>query len=217
MLPGKDATPPVARERHRVLPVFLLAVLSGAMVLMSCTVPPRLAAVLFEGVPPPGKETPPEPVVRHPRREAYKPPAPLTPPVVLAKVEEKPPPTDWSALFKKLPREEDGSVDWNDALKEKLIVPRPGIAPDAAEQTVFDYDVELVPAGLPAFKVVFPHKAHTQWLACINCHTEIFQMQRGADQITMAKVFAGEFCGRCHGKVSFALTSCARCHLAMPK
>jgi len=203
------------RRRWALLPA-LLAMASGAAVLVSCSLPPRLATLLFEGVPPPGKELAPEPVVRHPRRAAYKPPAP-PPKVAKAKVEEKPALPDWDALYKKLPREKDASVDWDAALDKKVIAPRPGIDPKAAEQTVFDYNVELIPEGLPAFKVVFPHKPHTQWLGCANCHTEIFQMKKGADQITMAKVLAGEFCGRCHGKVSFALTSCARCHTAMPQ
>jgi c(7)-type cytochrome triheme protein len=77
-------------------------------------------------------------------------------------------------------------------------------------------NVELIPEGQPVFKVTFPHKEHTQWLACANCHPGIFQMRRGADPITMAKIFAGEYCGRCHGKVSFAVaTGCPRCHLAL--
>jgi len=36
------------------------------------------------------------------------------------------------------------------------------------------------------------------------------------DKITMAKIFAGEFCGRCHGKVAFNVpTGCPRCHPAL--
>jgi len=185
--------------------------------LPSCSAPSRIASVLFEGVPADGKAPPPEVVVRKPRRPAYHPPAAAQPTVTEAKVERRPALPDWDTLYKKLPREEDGSVDWDDALGKKIIAPMPGTDPKAAEQTVFDYNVELVPEGLPAFKVVFPHKPHTQWLGCPNCHTEIFQMKRGADPITMAKILAGEYCGRCHGKVSFALTSCARCHTAMPK
>jgi c(7)-type cytochrome triheme protein len=197
--------------------VALVAAACGAVALVACSVPPRIASVLFEGVPADGKPPPPEPVVRNPRRPPYHPPRPAVPAVTVAKVAPKPALPDWDALYKKLPHEPDGTVDWDDAFEKKLIAPRPGIEPKAAEQTVFDYNVELVPQGLPAFKVVFPHKPHTEWLGCPNCHTEIFQMKRGADQITMAKILAGEFCGRCHGKVSFALTSCARCHTAMPK
>lgn len=195
--------------------VWLLLALCTASMLASCSLPPRLAAVLFEGVPPPGKEAPPQPVVRHPRRQAYKPPE-----VHKAKRPEvvvRPSLADWEERFRELPRRKDGGVDWDQALDQQMITPKPGLDPKAQPQMVFDYNVELVPAGLPAFKVVFPHKPHTEWLGCTNCHTEIFQMKKGADQITMEKIFAGEFCGRCHGKVSFELTSCARCHVAMPQ
>ena len=69
---------------------------------------------------------------------------------------------------------------------------------------------------MPDFKVTYPHRIHTQLLACTTCHTGIFQMQAGADPITMEQIFAGEFCGRCHGKVAFdPTTACPRCHLGM--
>lgn len=207
-----------AARRRRWGAALLAASLAAAAtspVLVSCSLPPHIASAVFEGVPPDGKEPPPEPVVRKPRRAPYV--AQKAIQIAEEKVEEKPEMPDWGALYKTLPRQEDGSVDWDGALEKKTIAPRPGTDPKAAEQTVFDYNVELVPEGLPAFKVVFPHKPHTEWLGCPNCHTEIFQMKRGADQMTMAQILGGEFCGRCHGKVSFALTSCARCHTAMPK
>jgi len=203
------------RRRAGALTVCVLTLLLVLPMLVSCSLPPKLTALLFEGVPPPGKELPPQPVVRHPRRPPYK------PPVVHKKKRVKPPArpslAEWSARYKKLPRDKLGGVEWVRALEEKLITPKPGLKPEDKPQMVFDYNIELVPAGLPAFKVVYPHKAHTEWLGCTNCHTEIFQMKKGADHITMAKIFAGEFCGRCHGKVSFALTSCWRCHVEMQK
>lgn len=204
------------RKFRLVALIAASAVLSSGLFLSACAPQTQLLSVLFEGVPPPGKEVPPEPVVRKPRRPPFK---PLKPPEVprVAEVEEKPARPDWAALFQKLPKVADGSVDWGRALNEKLIAPKPGIGPEATDQPVVDLNVELIPKDQPAFKVTFPHKAHTPWLACTNCHTGIFQMQRGADPITMAKVFAGEYCGRCHGKVAFALTGCPRCHTAMPK
>lgn len=198
----------------RLCALALLAVLASGLLVSACAPRDRLLAVFFEGLPPEGKEAPPEPVVRQPRRTPYKPPAKPAPP---PKAAEKPVAPDWAALFQKLPKAADGGADWMRALEEKLIAPKPGIGPEAVAQPVFDLDVERIPKGLPMFKVVFPHKAHTQWLACANCHPAIFQMQRGANPITMEKILAGEFCGRCHGKVAFAPTGCPRCHLAMPK
>lgn len=203
------------KKRSRSLALMALsAILSSGLLLSACAPQSELLSVLFEGVPT-GKEVTPEPVVRQPRRPPYKPPAK---PVPLPEVPEKPPPPNWAALFQRLPKVADGSVEWVRALNEKLIAPKPAIDPEAKdEQPVIDLNVELIPKDQPAFKVIFSHQVHTQWLVCGNCHTTIFQMKRGANPMSMGKIFAGEFCGRCHGKVAFALTGCPRCHLAMPK
>ena len=60
--------------------------------------------------------------------------------------------------------------------------------------------------------VRFPHKPHTKWLACSNCHPAIFLPQEGANDISMNKVLRGEYCGVCHDKVAFSLFVCERCH-----
>ena len=60
--------------------------------------------------------------------------------------------------------------------------------------------------------VVYPHKQHTQWLDCSNCHPAIFIPQKGANQISMASILLGEKCGVCHGKVAFPVSECRRCH-----
>jgi c(7)-type cytochrome triheme protein len=118
----------------------------------------------------------------------------------------------WDEVAKLVPVT-DGLPDWAKALADGVIVPRPGIDPKAAEQPIFPLDVELVPADNPIFKAVFPHGPHTALLACANCHFGIFQMAAGADPITMDKIYRGEYCGRCHGKVAFAVpTGCPRCH-----
>ena len=105
-------------------------------------------------------------------------------------------------------------MDWNEALAGQDSQPRSGLEPHIPDQPAFDLELEMTPKGQPLLKVVFPHKTHTKWLSCDNCHTEIFKMRRGANPITMAKIYAGEYCGRCHGKVSFAIpTGCPRCHV----
>lgn len=136
----------------------------------------------------------------------------------MVEMEEVAPRPDWVALRNRLPRDANGNLDWVRALNEKLIEPKSGPDAKAEEQPVFDLDVELVPKLVPDFKATYPHKIHTQILACANCHPAIFQMEKGAAPITMEKIFAGEFCGRCHGKVAFEVTTgCARCHLGMPR
>jgi c(7)-type cytochrome triheme protein len=121
----------------------------------------------------------------------------------------------WEEAQKLLPHAA-GSPDWAKALEEGVVAPRPGIDPKAEDETIFPLNVELTPADAPAFKVVFPHGTHTKILSCAICHPGIFQMAAGADPITMEKIFAGEYCGRCHGKVAFQpATACGRCHPVM--
>ncbi|HUS55503.1 MAG TPA: c(7)-type cytochrome triheme domain-containing protein [Thermohalobaculum sp.] len=76
---------------------------------------------------------------------------------------------------------------------------------------VLDLDIVFTEtAGQPY--VVFPHRQHTEWLDCANCHPAIFKAKRGANDFGMLDVLNGEYCGRCHGAVAFPLTECKRCH-----
>lgn len=121
----------------------------------------------------------------------------------------------WDEAMKLLPIAL-GAPDWAKALSDGVIAPRPGLDAKAADEPMFPLDVELVPADNPTFKVVFPHGTHTALLSCATCHPGIFQMAAGADPITMEKIFAGEYCGRCHGSIAFAVpTGCPRCHPAL--
>ena len=47
---------------------------------------------------------------------------------------------------------------------------------------------------------------HTEWLDCTNCHDKLFLPKAGATPVNMFAVLQGEYCGRCHGAVSFPLT-----------
>lgn len=118
----------------------------------------------------------------------------------------------WEAAQKLLPFT-GGMPDWAKALADGVIAPRPGLDPEAADQPVFTLDVDLVPADNPTFRVVFPHATHTARLSCAICHPAIFPMAAGTVPISMAKIYAGQYCGVCHGKVAFAVpTGCPRCH-----
>lgn len=113
-----------------------------------------------------------------------------------------------------LPTTEFGNyVDWVKSLDEGLLKPRYDRFDPTVEPLVMDLDiVREVKASMP--DVVFPHKPHTQWLHCSNCHPKIFIPQRNANVITMSAILLGEKCGVCHGKVSFPITtkSCVKCH-----
>jgi c(7)-type cytochrome triheme protein len=128
---------------------------------------------------------------------------------------------DPDSVVKLLPRDNAGNVDWMAAVKRGIINPRPALpgrpAPAAgpgAFQFKFDFYFKGPDTTFDAF---FPHSSHTAWVDCQQCHARIFPY-RGAE-LRMGDIFAGKYCGECHGKVSFpTMTGCERCHtrLKMP-
>ncbi|MBL8362608.1 MAG: c-type cytochrome [Rubrivivax sp.] len=114
--------------------------------------------------------------------------------------------------FSGLPKSMAGNhVDWVKALDSKAIAPRWDRADPAAAAIVMDLNiVREVKGSMP--DVVYPHKQHTEWLECSNCHPKIFQPQKGANQISMASILLGQACGTCHGKVAFPVSECRLCH-----
>ena len=105
------------------------------------------------------------------------------------------------------------NIDWVKAVDEKKLQPRWDRVDSSEEPFVMDMDIiREVKASVP--DVVFPHRQHTEWLACSNCHPAIFIPQKGANQMNMSGILLGEQCGVCHGKVSFPVTtkSCKLCH-----
>ena len=118
------------------------------------------------------------------------------------------------ALSVLVPDGAGNKVDWVQSLQQGLIAPRPSLdgdrVPEIRETTV------LMKNTYPMLYVRFPHKPHTQWMACETCHDRIFVPQVDANPINMGKILEGEYCGLCHGAVSFPLTECARCHNTDP-
>lgn len=110
-----------------------------------------------------------------------------------------------------LPLDKRGKVDWMKALRDARIQPRADLRGEKP-MDVLDLDVVMKnTAEMPHVK--FPHSSHTQWLACSNCHDQIFVPKAGANPITMTKIFRGEYCGLCHDRVAFTtLYACERCH-----
>ena len=117
-----------------------------------------------------------------------------------------------AVAFATLPRSSAGNhVDWVKALDGKAIAPRWDRADPNAAAIVMDLNiVREVKGSMP--DVVYPHKQHTEWLDCSNCHPAIFVPQKGANQISMASILLGQKCGVCHGKVAFPVSECRLCH-----
>jgi c(7)-type cytochrome triheme protein len=120
--------------------------------------------------------------------------------------------------YEGMPQTESGlgnGVDWVKMLDNGDIKPRWEKTNPDAEPMVMDMNIVRVPkSSMP--DVVFPHRQHTLWLACSNCHPDIFIPRKGANQINMAAIILGTKCGVCHGKVSFPVSECKRCH-SQPK
>lgn len=111
----------------------------------------------------------------------------------------------------KLPGDGKGGIDWMKALREGAIQPRADLR-GSGQMDLLDLDVLLKNTREMPY-VKFPHRSHTEWLACSNCHDRIFVAKAGANPITMEKIFRGQYCGVCHGKVAFiTYLSCERCH-----
>lgn len=102
-------------------------------------------------------------------------------------------------------------VNWVASLEGGKIQPRWDRDDATAAAVVMDLNiVREVKGSMP--DVVYPHKQHTQWLDCSNCHPQIFIPQKGANQISMASIMLGQKCGVCHGKVAFPVSECRLCH-----
>lgn len=66
--------------------------------------------------------------------------------------------------------------------------------------------------------VVFPHWFHRIRFRCKVCHADLgFEFKAGGNDITMAKIIEGQYCGACHnGEVAWSIENCATCHSGMP-
>lgn len=111
-----------------------------------------------------------------------------------------------------LPADRYGAIDWVQALATGLIAPRADIRGSRAMETL-DLDI-LMKRTKDMPWVLFPHRQHTEWLACANCHPRLFAEKAGASVIDMNSIMRGEDCGLCHDKVAFSIISCERCHSA---
>ena len=65
---------------------------------------------------------------------------------------------------------------------------------------------------------VFPHWFHRIRFACKVCHADLgFKFKAGGNEITMAKIIDGQFCGACHnGEIAWSVENCDMCHSGKP-
>jgi c(7)-type cytochrome triheme protein len=117
-----------------------------------------------------------------------------------------------SEALRGLPLDRMGRVNWVQALDAGLVAPRADLE-GAARMRRLDADIVMTDTRqMP--HVLFPHRAHTEWLSCDSCHPEPFVARNDANAITMDAIFLGKYCGVCHDKVAFSFSTfvCERCH-----
>lgn len=112
---------------------------------------------------------------------------------------------------RQMPYDANRFPDWMKALNEGLIKPRANLK---GNETMEVLDLDIIMRNTKEMPFVrFPHKSHTLWLACSNCHPTPFKPQTGSTSIRMADIFRGQYCGMCHDRVAFiTFFSCQRCH-----
>lgn len=115
-----------------------------------------------------------------------------------------------------LPKDKFGLIDWASMVKENIITPAGSLQTNVQDPPPLELDVLIKTKGDFVHNVMFRHKPHVYWLDCQNCHDGIFVMAKGKNKMSMQEIVKGKWCGRCHGKVSFPLTDCKRCH-SQPK
>mgnify|MGYP001587058027 CR=1 FL=1 len=123
---------------------------------------------------------------------------------------------DFYAFTKGFPKSRFGNkVDWIEAEDKglvKLIDSIEGITikrkPISAPK---DVDLKSAEPGMP--DIIYSHKKHVIWNGCELCHPDIFTVKKGASKIKMLDIFAGKYCGVCHGKVAFPNNDCQLCHM----
>lgn len=110
-----------------------------------------------------------------------------------------------------LPYDTVGFPDWMQALREGLITPRSDLSGKGSMEIL---DLDIIMKNTKEMPYVrFPHRSHTLWLACSNCHPAPFKPVAGSSAIQMADIFRGQYCGMCHDRVAFVtFFSCYRCH-----
>ena len=104
-----------------------------------------------------------------------------------------------------------GFVDWVASVAAGRIEPGPGLSGPGSERSAAPDVILRNTKEMPPVR--FPHAPHAALLGCDSCHPVPFAERAGAATITMERIFRGEACGMCHGKVAFPPTmNCGRCH-----
>lgn len=112
--------------------------------------------------------------------------------------------------MKRFPADRTGNIDWVRALERGMISPRATLSGRGKMSIRDDTIIMRNTRDMPW--VEFPHRQHTEWLACSNCHPRPFKEKAGSNEVTMDRIMRGQQCGMCHDRVAFSTFACERCH-----
>jgi len=105
-------------------------------------------------------------------------------------------------------------VNWTEGLNKGAIRPQTYIKKKSQDMN-FDKELLLEAEMSIIPPAIFPHKAHTAWLDCDNCHPDLFNIKKKGTHFSMNEILKGNYCGVCHLTVAFPMDECKRCHPAM--
>ena len=105
-------------------------------------------------------------------------------------------------------------VNWTEGLNSGAVKPQTFLSKQPREMT-FGKELQLQTGTSRITAARFPHKAHTAWLDCDNCHPDLFAIRKTETHFSMDEILKGNYCGVCHLKVAFPMNECRRCHPAM--
>jgi c(7)-type cytochrome triheme protein len=102
-------------------------------------------------------------------------------------------------------------VNWSEGMLNGTLKPQTFIKKKSQDmkfdkELLLEAEMSIIP---PA---IFPHKAHTAWLDCENCHPDLFNIKKKGTHFSMVEILKGNYCGVCHLSVAFPMDECKRCH-----
>ncbi len=118
--------------------------------------------------------------------------------------------------LKSFPKARFGNkINWTRAMRKKKINPKMTIFEEDYSPIPFKKTLKLKPEWSMANNAyaVFPHKPHSMWLDCANCHPDIFNIKKKSTKhFRMEYILEGKFCGVCHLNVALPIQDCKACH-----
>lgn len=99
-----------------------------------------------------------------------------------------------------------------------IVLLLPLLAPNEARAEYGDVVINNYAEAAGMRPAVFPHWFHRIRFRCKVCHADLgFKMKAGGNEINMAKIIEGQYCGACHnGEVAWSIENCDICHSGQP-